>query len=220
MKKTVKIAGICLIILLVLWLSHLFFQIQPGFIREAILSLGVFAPIVYIILYALRPLILFPASVLSIAGGLAFGPVWGTIYTLIGASASGMTAFFLSRRFGTKVVKLDSQREKFRQQMENNGFLYVLILRLIPIFNFDLISYLAGLTSIRWIPFLLATAVGILPGTFAYNFLGSSFASANKWILAIAILVFGLLTIIPFLLRKKVKSWLFTGQKGGNRKNA
>jgi uncharacterized membrane protein YdjX (TVP38/TMEM64 family) len=59
------------------------------------------------------------------------------------------------------------------------GFFYVVTLRLIPLFNFDLISYTAGISKVRYQSFLFGTLLGIVPGTFAYNFLGSSFADGG-----------------------------------------
>lgn len=181
-------------------------------IKNWIQSLGAAGPVVYILIYTVRPVILFPASILSLAGGLAFGPVSGFLYTLAGASGGAMLAYFLSKQFGRKIIPDSGRIDTVKKAIEKNGFLYVLLLRLLPIVNFDLISYVAGLASIRWFSFLMATILGIIPGTFAYNFLGSSFTADNRSTLYIAIAIFAVMALLPLLFRKRVKKRLFPGQ--------
>ncbi|WP_241156703.1 TVP38/TMEM64 family protein [Bacillus sp. FJAT-42376] len=212
MKRISKWLLLAAVIGLLFWLNERYLNLNPGMIKDWILSLGAAGPLVFILVYTFRPLILFPASILSLAGGLAFGSVYGFIYTLIGAAGGALVAFFLSKAFGAKVVPDSEKIESVKKIIEKNGFLYVLVLRILPIVNFDLISYAAGLTSIRWAPFLAATVVGIMPGTFAYNFLGSSFTSDNQSILIIAIVIFALLALIPIIFRKKIKQRLFAKQ--------
>jgi uncharacterized membrane protein YdjX (TVP38/TMEM64 family) len=90
------------------------------------------------------------------------------------------------------------------KQLEEKGFLYMLLLRLIPLLPFDLISYAAGVSKVKLSAFFLATVLGILPGTFAYNFLGTSFVEGNITMIVIAIIVFVLVLMIPLLLRSKL----------------
>jgi uncharacterized membrane protein YdjX (TVP38/TMEM64 family) len=88
--------------------------------------------------------------------------------------------------------------KKIQAQIEVNGFLYVLLFRFIPVFNFDLISYLAGISKVRLSSFFFGTLIGIIPGTFAYNFLGSSMISSNPMIIITAVIVFVVLTFVRF----------------------
>lgn len=189
----------------VIWLSRSVFQIDAEGLRNWILSFGFWAPLIYIIIYTVRPLIFFPASVLSIAGGLAFGAWLGTLYTIIGATLGAMLSFIVAKNLGKSLVRKEwsGNAKKIQSQMEQNGFLYVLLFRLIPVINFDLISYMAAIAKVRFGAFALATLIGIIPGTFAYNFLGSSFISGNPKIIILAVIVFIVLTVVPILIRNR-----------------
>ncbi|HSP21357.1 MAG TPA: TVP38/TMEM64 family protein [Planococcus sp. (in: firmicutes)] len=188
-----------------IWFGRSVFQIDANGLRKWILSFGLWAPIMYIVFYTVRPLIFFPASVLSIAGGLAFGAWMGTLYTIIGATLGAMLSFYVAKTLGNRLVRKQwtGNARKIQSQMKLNGFLYVLLFRLIPVINFDLISYVAAFAKVRFASFALATMIGIIPGTFAYNFLGSSFASGNPKIIVLAVLVFAVLTVVPIAIRNR-----------------
>lgn len=190
---------------LVIWLSRSVFEVDANDIRSWILSFGLWAPLMYIVIYTIRPLIFFPASVLSIAGGLAFGAWLGTLYTIIGATLGAMLSFYVAKTFGKSLIRKEwtGNAGKIQSQMEQNGFFYVLLFRFIPVINFDLISYAAAFAKVRFTSFALATLIGIIPGTFAYNFLGSSFVSGNPQIILLAIVVFGVLTVVPIIIRNR-----------------
>ncbi|MDE0583419.1 TVP38/TMEM64 family protein [Planococcus sp. A6] len=212
-KRVIKWLLAAVAIGLVIWLSRSVFDVEAEDLRSWILSFGLWAPIIYIIVYTIRPLIFFPASVLSIAGGLAFGAWMGTFYTIIGATLGAMLSFLVAKVVGRSIVTKEwtGNAAKFQRQMEQNGFLYVLLFRLIPVINFDLISYMAAIAKVRFASFALATLIGIIPGTFAYNFLGSSFVSGNPKIIAAAVVVFIILTVVPILIRNR---W---NQKNGSK---
>lgn len=190
---------------LVIWLSRSVFEVDATDLRSWILSFGLWAPVMYIVIYTIRPLIFFPASVLSIAGGLAFGAWLGTLYTIIGATLGAMLSFYVAKTFGKSLVRKEwtGNAGKIQSQMEQNGFFYVLLFRFIPVINFDLISYAAAFAKVRFTSFALATLVGIIPGTFAYNFLGSSFVSGNPKIIILAVAVFVILTVVPIVIRNR-----------------
>ena len=208
-KGTAPIIGKWLLaaaaIVLIVWLSRSVFDGDANGIRRWILSFGFWAPAIYMLIYTIRPLVFFPASVLSIAGGLAFGAWQGTLYTIIGATLGAMLSFIIAKSVGKSLVRKEwtGNAGKIQSQMEQNGFLYVLLFRFIPVINFDLISYAAAFAKVRFGSFALATLIGIIPGTFAYNFLGSSFISGNPRIMILAVLVFAVLTAVPILIRNK-----------------
>ncbi|TCP29933.1 putative membrane protein YdjX (TVP38/TMEM64 family) [Scopulibacillus darangshiensis] len=203
--KWFKIVLVLIVIAAVLAFNRTYLNFNPNDIRDWILSFGLWAPLIYVIIYSLRPFILFPASVLSIVGGLAFGTLWGTVFTVIGATGGAILSFLFARRLGKNIIGRDwkGKARKLQKQLEKNGFFYVLSVRLIPLFNFDLISYSAGISNIRFSAFLMGTIIGILPGTFAYNFLGNGIGSGSLKVLIISILVFAVLTVIPVIIRKK-----------------
>ncbi|MGH2317997.1 TVP38/TMEM64 family protein [Planococcus sp. SE5232] len=190
---------------LVIWLSRSVFDVDANDLRSWILSFGIWAPVMYIVIYTIRPLIFFPASVLSIAGGLAFGAWLGTLYTIIGATFGAMLSFYVAKTFGKSLIRKEwtGNAGKIQSQMEQNGFFYVLLFRFIPVINFDLISYTAAFAKVRFTSFALATLIGIIPGTFAYNFLGSSFVTGNPQIILLAVVVFVVLTVVPIIVRNR-----------------
>lgn len=206
-KKRVTYTLLLSLIAFLVWFSHSYLSIGPSEIRDWILSFGIFSSIFYVAIYILRPLILFPASILSIAGGLAFGAFEGTLYTIIGATGGAILSFLVARYFGKNIAAKEwrGNRKKIQSQLEENGFIYVLFLRFIPLFNFDLISYSAGLSKVRLSSFALGTFLGIIPGTFAYNFLGSSLVAGKPETLFLAIAVFITLMAVPLLIRNKMK---------------
>jgi uncharacterized membrane protein YdjX (TVP38/TMEM64 family) len=202
----IKLVFLLFVISILLWMNHQYLHITPQNIRDWILSFGWMAPPLYIFLYTFRPLILFPASLLSLTGGLAFGALWGSVYTIIGATLGALLSFLVSRYFGKRLVNKQwtGKWSKLEMKLEEHGFLYTLLIRLIPVVSFDLVSYAAGVSKIRLLPYLLGTFIGIIPATFAYNFLGSSFTKGSIYAIVIAALMFAVVLAIPFIFRKKV----------------
>lgn len=138
-------------------------------------------PIFYIILYALRPLIFFPATILTLLGGFLFGPL-GILYTVVGSNASAMVAYGVGRYFGADVLQGDDNSgvgQRYAQRLRENSFETVLIMRLLFL-PYDLVNYLAGFLQISWRAFLLATAVGSIPGTISIVLLGASFGTVDE----------------------------------------
>jgi len=136
-----------------------------------------FASVVgYIVIYIMSAALSVPgAAVLTMAGGFLFGTVLGVLYSNVGASGGAILNFLLARYIagGWLQRKYTSQLEKFNQELDRNGHLYLLTLRFIPLFPFFLINLCAGLTRIPLWTFAWTTSVGILPGDFAFSFAGS-----------------------------------------------
>lgn len=141
----------------------------------------IYGPLIFIALYALRPLIFFSAAFLTIAGGSLFGPLLGVIYTIVGANMSALIAYGVGRYLGEGLV--DSTEEaglvkRYADRMREDSFETVLIMRFIYL-PYDLVNYLAGLLRIDWKAFLFATALGSIPGTIAFSLFGASLDLAN-----------------------------------------
>lgn len=208
LKKTLAfLLGLALILGLLYFNKHYKFDnYTPSNIKESILSYGAFAPIIYIILFALVPLTLFPDAVLAIAGGMIFGVKYGFLLTLIGAGCGAGISFCISRFFGRSLVKKLSKDklQSIEKYLEKDGFFVVILLRLVPLIPFDIISYGAGLSSIKFSHFTLATLIGIIPGVYVYTNLGDKALNIYSFdfILSIAILV--ALVIISYFLKKKL----------------
>ncbi|SFT13276.1 TVP38/TMEM64 family protein [Paenibacillus sp. BC26] len=201
----IKLLLLIVVVIGLLGFNHSVLHLNPEGIRTWIVRFGGAAPLLFILIYAVRPLLLFPASVLSLAGGLAFGPVWGTVYTIVGATIGAILSYWIARLWGDRLVsaRLKGNWGKLEQQLEQRGYLYILLLRLIPLFPFDLISYGAGVAKVRFPAFLFGTLLGIIPGTFAYSFLGSSFLHEKTSTIVIAAIVFMIVTLIPLIFKKR-----------------
>ncbi len=153
------------------------FSLAEGvFAILTLISTSAIGPILYIVLYALRPLTFFSAALLTISGGFLFGPVWGVIYTTIGANASAMVAYAIGRYFGSGVLEGDDTSgiiQRYATRMRDNSFLTVLIMRFIFL-PYDLVNYASGFLRIDWKAFLLATILGSIPGSIAFVLLGAA----------------------------------------------
>lgn len=190
--------------------------LTPQQLQQALQQTGGWAPVLYIGLFILLPTFFFPVAVLALAGGLLFGLWWGSVYTFIGAVLNCALMFLLARYVGRSQVqrlveqKLSPQWQRRLQMADGKeGFLLLIILRLIPAVPYNLINYTFGLTGISFSSYLLASAIGIIPGTFAFINIGDKTLEAGSPSFWIAIGLLVLLLAVTGLLGKK----LFPGQK-------
>lgn len=190
--------------------------LTPQQLQQALQQTGGWAPVLYIGLFILLPAFFFPVAVLALAGGLLFGLWWGSVYTFIGAVLNCALMFLLARYVGRSQVqrlveqKLSPQWQRRLQMADGKeGFLLLIILRLIPAVPYNLINYTFGLTGISFSSYLLASAIGIIPGTFAFINIGDKTLEAGSPSFWIAIGLLVLLLVVTGLLGKK----LFPGQK-------
>lgn len=148
------------------------YEVLTAYVDENLLL----AALVYIFTYTVLTAISVPgAAPLTIAGGLLFGTLWGGGLTVVGATA-GATIVFLA----TRTALADLLREKagprvkaLQQGFEKNAFNYLLFLRLVPAFPFFLVNIAAGLFGMRTLPYVAATGMGIIPGTFVFASIGA-----------------------------------------------
>ncbi len=137
-------------------------------------------PAIYILLYAMRPLLFFPATIITLAGGVIFGPI-GVLYVIIGSNLSALVAYLLGRYFGGGLIDEESEGiiQRYSKRLRENSFETVLIMRFI-LLPYDLVNILAGLLRIDWKAFILATMIGSIPGTIFFTLVGASFTDLDK----------------------------------------
>lgn len=193
------------LVVVIYLLNQYVFNLRPSQIREWISSFGIYAPLIFLVACIVRPFVLFPTSILSIAGGLAFGPYLGTVLTVVGGSTGALLFFMVARRLGMKALPgvLRRRGKKLEKGLSEQGFVYVLLLRLVPFLHFDLVSYVCGVSNVDRKKYYLATLLGMLPGALALNFLGASFLSNNIKTVVVAAIVLLLLLVITLYIRKK-----------------
>ncbi|MFN4260307.1 MAG: TVP38/TMEM64 family protein [Gemmataceae bacterium] len=133
--------------------------------------------LVYVVLYILGTVLLFPGTLLSFVGAVLFGAYEGTLWTWVGAVIGATLAFWMAKLLGRDFVDqlLGGRLATLDQRLRDHGFTGLLVIRLIPLFPFNGVNFGSGLTSIRSRDYVLATAIGILPGTFVYQFLFAKF---------------------------------------------
>lgn len=149
---------------------------SQGEIRRLVGGAGALGPVVYVLVYIVLTVLLVPGAVVTIVGGALFGSLFGTIYTVVGASLGAVAAFALGRWLGREqVANLAGKRiGRLEGWLADRGFVAILYLRLIPVVPFNVLNYAAGVTNVTRRDYVVATAVGIIPGTFAYATLGGS----------------------------------------------
>ncbi|XP_031496475.1 uncharacterized protein LOC116261767 [Nymphaea colorata] len=126
----------------------------------------------FVAVYAGLEILAIPAIPLTMSAGLLFGGVTGTIIVSISGTVAAAVAFLIARYFAReRILKLVEGNKKFLaidKAIGENGFRVVTLLRLSPLLPFSLGNYLYGLTSVKFVPYVLGSWLGMLPGTWAY----------------------------------------------------
>ncbi len=139
-------------------------------------SLGAIGGIVFIGIYIIATLAFLPASLLTLGAGVIFGVIWGSIYVFIGATLGAIAAFLGGRYLAQGWVKEKiSSYKKFAiidKAVSKEGLKIVLLVRLSPLFPFNLLNYALGITSVSFQDYLIGS-VGMIPGTIMYVYFGS-----------------------------------------------
>lgn len=205
--KIISFIGLLIICYFLFTNTEFLRKASPQQLKDFIESFGKLGPIIYIILFTFVPLTFFPDAILAVAGGMAFGVVKGSIYTIIGAVFGGSLAFFIASYFGKDLIlKLTKNKHSFNFLSKGHReFFTILILRLIPLIPFDIISYGAGLTGIKFKNFLLATIIGIIPGVVVFSNLGDKALDFKSPEFIFAIFMLILLFGVSFILKNKLQ---------------
>jgi uncharacterized membrane protein YdjX (TVP38/TMEM64 family) len=178
-------------------------------LRQTVAAWGVFAPMIYILIYAIAPALFIPGLPLTIAGGILFGPFWGVVYSITGATIGACVAFLIARYIARDWVqnKLRSPRwKKLDQDVEKHGWKIVAFTRLVPLFPFNLLNYAFGLTSVRFLQYAVTSFVCMLPACIAFIVFSSSFLDIIKGRVSfefiVGMLLIGIVSLIPVTIKK------------------
>jgi uncharacterized membrane protein YdjX (TVP38/TMEM64 family)/rhodanese-related sulfurtransferase len=167
---------------------------------------GALGPAVYMAVYALATVLFLPGSVITLAGGALFGPLWGTLYSLTGATIGATAAFFIARYLAAGWVsrKASGLIKQVIDGVEAEGWHFVAFVRLMPLFPFNLLNYVLGLTRISPMQYVIASYVFMFPGAFAYTYLGYAGREAlggGEDVLGKGLLAMALIAVVAFLPR-------------------
>lgn len=196
--------------------------LNPAWIDAFLKRMGILAPLAYILLRTIGIVAtVVPNAPLDIAGGVVFGPFWGTVYALLGSEIGAVATFLLARILGREAIARLLHRDvafgdRFAQRQMA---LIVLFARLEPVFSFALVSYGAGLTRMSLRAFALSTFLGMTPGTILLNYYGKSLFSGVNLPLQICmgLLLVVMLFIVPFWLKRKNPWGLYDKMTGKER---
>ncbi len=178
-------------------------------LRNLIAGYGALAPVIYVIIYAVAPALFLPGTPITVVGGIIFGPFWGVIYAIIGATAGACVAFLVSRYLAREWVAqhLSSPRwKRLDEGVEKHGWKVVAFTRLVPIFPFNLLNYAFGLTSIGFRQYAIATFFCMLPACIAFIVFSSSLLDLARgkvsltFIIGLVLIV--LVSVLPLLYRR------------------
>lgn len=134
------------------------------------------AMVAYVGVYAVAAVAWIPGSILTLSSGALFGPLRGTAFTIVGATLGASLAFLIARHLARDAIaRRVGQSERMAavdRAIGREGWKVVFLIRLSPVFPFNLLNYALGLTRVSFWPYVAASAVGMIPGTFLYVYSG------------------------------------------------
>jgi uncharacterized membrane protein YdjX (TVP38/TMEM64 family) len=190
--------------------------LDPRWIESLIENMGVLAPLAYILIRTVAVVLtVVPNAPLDVAGGMLFGPLWGTVYSLIGSETGAIVCFMLAHALGRQAITRLLHRDLsfgIRYPQRHLAFI-VLFARLEPVFSFALVSYGAGLTGMSLGAFAISTLVGITPGTVLLNYYGKTFFTGVSLLQQIfmGLALVALLLAIPVWIKRYKPEWWNNG---------
>ena len=214
-KKSILIIGILACIAAYLWIPgvhsvmnrvlKMFASGDFTVVRDFVASYGVYAALISFLLMIFQSIAApLPAFLITFANANLFGWWKGAILSWSSAMAGAAVCFYIAKILGRDAAeKLTSKAglEQIDTFFEKYGKNTILICRLLPFVSFDIVSYAAGLTSMSFASFFIATGIGQLPATIVYSYVGGMLTGGAKLLVTALLLIFALSALI-FMLRK------------------
>ncbi len=178
-------------------------------LRQAVAGYGTWGPVIYTLIWVAAPPLFLPGLPIGLAGGILFGPFWGVVYTIFGATIGATLAFLVARYLardwvaaklsGTKLSTLD-------EKVGQHGWKIVALTRLVPLFPYNLLNYAFGLTRISLLAYAVSTFIFMLPMTIAIIYFSANLLDLVRgkltWGVAVGIILVALVGLIPFFYKK------------------
>ena len=196
-------------------------DIQPAAIEAWVQGLGVWGPVVFVIVYAGATALFVPGSVFTLTGGALFGPFLGTAVNLAGATLGATAAFLITRLLAADRVRamVGPRVERIIAGVEEEGWRFVAFTRLVPLIPYNVLNFALGLTRIPVSHYVLTSVLCMIPATIGYTFLGWSgrqalagdASSIRNGLIALAIIA--AVAFLPRLIRtfrgpSSTKGWI------------
>ncbi|RMG58970.1 MAG: sulfurtransferase [Gammaproteobacteria bacterium] len=179
---------------------------DPQQVQAFIEGLGWAGPVVFVLLYAVGTVLFFPGSVLTLAGGALFGPLWGTLINLTGATLGAVLSFLVARYLASDWVerRLGGRLKQLKEGVEQEGWRFVAFVRLVPLFPFNLLNYALGVTRIPLWTYAWSSFLFMAPGALVYTwmgYVGREALTGGEGLVQKALLGLALLAVVAFLPR-------------------
>lgn len=178
-------------------------------IKTWVLGHGAWAAVIYIATFVVLPIFFFPVPVIVLAGGTIFGLFKGTLYTMIGVLVNTPIMYFIGRFLLKDFVHnfVDNHMsEKLRNALKSTNqkvlALVLFIIRLSPIFSYNLVNYISGVTEINFLPYILTTIAGVLPGVIVFINIGENVLNVGSKEFFISLSFLLVLVIISAIISK------------------
>ena len=201
-KPLIFLGGLLVIALLVR-LFHLQDYLEEQHLRQLVASFGFWGPVVFLTIWALAPPLLLPGLPITLAGGVLFGPFWGVVYTIFGATAGASLAFLAARYLTREWVAAKLSNSKLTaldDKVARHGWKIVAFTRLVPVFPYFLVNYAFGLTRISLAAFAIATFFAMIPLTIAYTYFASHILDLLKGQVSSGLIVGAILVALASLI--------------------
>ena len=172
------------LIIIALFLAMRFLPVQQRLMNfnDWVSQMGVAGIFIFVVVYAVATVLLAPGSILTIGAGFAFGLWKGFLAVSAGATIGASLAFLIARFIARdKIEAIARRNEKFRKidnAIAREGTKLIFLLRLSPVMPFNLSNYFYGLTGVRFWPYVVASWIGMMPGTFLYVYIGAASKAA------------------------------------------
>ncbi len=158
-------------------------------------------PLYLIIAKIVGAILFFPGTPLTLLAGATLGTFYGSIISVIGNTIGAVAAFLISRFLLKDYVQKNiitkyKGIDKYEKRLTNNGLVTVIILRLIPLFPFNALNYILGVTRVSNRDYIIGTFVGIIPGTIAFVYFGEAIRMLSVYNIIMAIVIIITLTVL------------------------
>src|SRR5258705_13144237 len=179
-KNAVERLAVLIVIVIALFLAMRFLPVQQGLrsFSDWVAQMGVAGIFIFIAVYAAATVLLAPGVILTIGAGFAFGLWKGFLAVSAGATLGASLAFLVARFVARDKIEAMARRNTKFQRIDNaigkQGAKLVFLLRLSPVIPFNLSNYFYGLTAVKFWPYVRASWIGMMPGTFLYVYIGTA----------------------------------------------
>jgi uncharacterized membrane protein YdjX (TVP38/TMEM64 family) len=185
--------------------------LDPETLRHLLIGHEILGPLLFVLLYTVTPVLFLPGLPMTIAAGILFGPVWGVIYAITGATLGASASFLVARYLARDWVEAKltgAMWKNLDHKVGEQGWKIVALTRLVPLFPFNLLNYAYGVTRIPFLHYAVASFFCMLPACIAFIVFSSSLPQLLKGKVSPSMVVGAVLVaaimLVPMLYRRRV----------------